>query len=278
MAKLAHPIQGTFLSNGHFDPENQDWLHSWPPYNPLYQVQALGFSGEIGYQSFLYPSQREVHPLKIYSALYIKSKQSMIGNQPNCTIPSLWCFFSTHLHASQIHLSFSNSWYINLWSWQVRSLLLFLTEKLPRVEEESVGGTEQPIALARRKIGQAISQKLDAKKVMIRLSKAANTTFSGIWDQGVHLWAILWLPSLLPSRAGFFSQTILINNRIISQVVGWSMGKETRNACLSSSLIETNALLRIGNQQQKFSIVLSPVQVMGKLYLLILNWFLWGCY
>ena len=69
-----------------------------------------------------------------------------------------------------------------------------------------MGGIEQPIALARRKIGQAIRQKLDAKKV-ICLCNVANTTFSGIWDQGAaHLRAILWLPSLLPSRAGFFCQ------------------------------------------------------------------------
>lgn len=35
--------------------------------NPLYQVQGLGFSGEIGYQSFLYPSEREVNPLHMFS-------------------------------------------------------------------------------------------------------------------------------------------------------------------------------------------------------------------
>ena len=42
---------------------------------------------------------------------------------------------------------------------------LFLTEKLPRVEEEAGGGVEQPIVLARRKIGQAIRQRLDGNKV-----------------------------------------------------------------------------------------------------------------
>jgi len=137
------------------------------------EVQGLGFSGEIGYQSFLYPSEREV-----------------------------------------------------------RSLLLFLTEKLPRVEEETVGGIEQPIALARRKIGQAIRQKLDAKKVSRTKEQLTCEPFCG---------CLVCYPA--------------------EQVVGWSMGRETRNACLSSSLIETNALLRTSRQQHELSSVVSPVQL-----------------
>ena len=46
---------------------------------------------------------------------------------------------------------------------QVRSLLLFLTEKLPRTEEDVVQGTELPITVARRQIGEAIRQKMDKK-------------------------------------------------------------------------------------------------------------------
>ena len=45
------------------------------------------------------------------------------------------------------------------------------------------------------------------------------------------------------------------------KVVGWSMGRETRNACSSASLLETNALLRINNQQQEFRSVVSSAQV-----------------
>ena len=52
-----------FSSADHVDP-SQYLIKSTKTLN--YQVQALGFSGEIGYQSFLYPSEREV--TSIFSA------------------------------------------------------------------------------------------------------------------------------------------------------------------------------------------------------------------
>ena len=52
-----------FSSAGHAD-RSQYLIKSTKTLN--YQVQALGFSGEIGYQSFLYPSEREVS--SIFSA------------------------------------------------------------------------------------------------------------------------------------------------------------------------------------------------------------------
>ena len=51
---------------------------------------------------------------------------------------------------------------------------------------------------------------------------AAYTMFPGSWDQGAHLWALLWLPSLLPSRAGtVLLEIVLLPDRDFFAGGGW---------------------------------------------------------
>ena len=63
-----------FSSADHADP-SQYLIKSTKTLN--YQVQALGFSGEIGYQSFLYPSEREVSSIFSAQLTYSTSKLNL---------------------------------------------------------------------------------------------------------------------------------------------------------------------------------------------------------
>jgi len=129
------------------------------------------------------------------------------------------------------------------------SLLLFLTEKLPRTEEDVVQGTELPITMARRQIGEAIRQKMDKKNKGVSTKELVCEPFCG---------CLVCYPS--------------------EQVVGWKMGRETRAACLNSSkdkdkdrmtqaaclnssLIEMNALHRTNNNQHRLGPILSNDQL-----------------
>ena len=77
--------------------------------NPLYQVQGLGFSGEIGYQSFLYPSEREVHPLYMFSLkLQIHAMNDWSTSKLYKSILMMLLFY-TFMHLKSIQLILAGS-------------------------------------------------------------------------------------------------------------------------------------------------------------------------
>ena len=137
---------------------------------------------------------------------------------------------------------------INLILRQARSLLLFLTEKLPRCKEESSRGTEDFLTLIKRKVGKSIIRDLEMNE--IRLTETECEPFCGCMACYPTGQVIFPPPTLLLlcARDKTPREPVMQNytSFIIPfyQVVGWSMGRETRHACLPSSVIDSHAQLK----------------------------------